>query len=120
MSAASAQRTDALARANAVRVYNAQRKRDLKAGVTSPRAVMGDPRAGRIAVFDMLVHVPKVRDGKAGAVLRRAGVSPSRRLGGLTLGERERLLLGLYAFPAVADACAAAEGRIAAAELVAA
>jgi hypothetical protein len=100
------QRLDALGRANEVRVYRAQLKRDMKAGLTRFPDVLDstDPLLATMRVFDLLVSIPKVRRVKAQAVLAKARVSPSKTLGGLTARQRRDLLLRLAEWPSVARA----------------
>jgi hypothetical protein len=87
------QRLDALERANDVRLYRAQMKRDIKAGKRCPRAVLAAPGelVETMKVVDLLLAMPRVGRVKAHKVLGRARVSPSKTLGGLT--ERQRLEL---------------------------
>lgn len=91
------QRREALARANRVRAYRARLKVEMKRGERSLRPLLLSPPAELVSmrVFDLLVAVPKVGRVKAGRVLRQAGVSPSRTVGGLSARQRSELLLRL-------------------------
>lgn len=88
------QRRDALARAQEVRVYRAQFRRDLRERrVLLQDALWSeDPRLASMMVFNLLLATPKVGRAKATAALKRAGVSASRTLGSLTPRERAALV----------------------------
>lgn len=93
------QRQAALVEANRIRTRRARFKLDLKAGRASIADVLIDPPewARSWQVFDVLMAVPQYGRVRAGAVLKRVGVSPSKRLGGLTVRQRRELvgLLGV-------------------------
>jgi hypothetical protein len=85
-----AQQMDALAKGNAVRAARAGLKRDLKAGRVSLFDVLAEPPeyAATMKVYDVLLAAPKLGRVKVEKVLRAAGVSPSKTLGGLTARQR--------------------------------
>lgn len=87
------QRLNALARANAVRADRARLKRDLKAGRCSVVDLLSAPAEdlGTMKVFELLVAAPKIGRVKAGNLLARGRVSPTKTIGGMT--ERQRLEL---------------------------
>lgn len=88
-----AQRLTALQLANAVRVPRAQLKRDIKAGRVSFRDILLDtpPCARTAKVYDMLMAVPKYGRVKASKTLLVCGISQSKRMVGLSTGQREKL-----------------------------
>lgn len=91
------QRAEALVRANEVRFYRAQLKAAWRAGKVGGRdavAVLLEPTELEETwkVYKLLVAIPKVGRVKADKVLRRAGVSPAKTVGGLTSRQREELL----------------------------
>lgn len=105
-----AQRLDALERANEIRTYRAQLKKDLKAGrVTLVGLLSAEPLDEQLVtmkVFDLLLGAPKFGRVKANRLLQRARVSPSKTLGGLSgrqRGELVRLLRDRDARPTLFD-----------------
>jgi len=84
---------EALSRANEVRTFRAQLKRDLKAGRVSIGALLRDPPPDleSAKVLDMLLALPKYGRVKATKVLSSCRVSPSKTFGGLS--ERQRIEL---------------------------
>jgi hypothetical protein len=95
-----AQRHDALQKANEVREKRAALKRDLKAGRDRTVDVLADPPwwVETMKITDLLLATPKVGRTKAHKMLRRAHVSPTRSVGGLSDRQREELvaMLGGY------------------------
>lgn len=89
------QRKANLKRANDVRFYQAEVKRQLKAGGSFEALVIDDPddRLASATVFAMLLAVPKVRDVKAARILRDAGLHHRSTVGNLS--PRQRLKLAL-------------------------
>ncbi len=69
-------------------------KRDLKGGRVRLADVLRDPPGWveTAKVGDLLMAVPKVGRVKCNGVLRRAGVSPSRTVGGLSARQRAELV----------------------------
>lgn len=88
------QRMDALGKANVVRCYRKDVKRDLEAGRRTFATVLldDDPRLDSWKVFDVLLHVPKIGRIKANKALSACRVSPSKTVGGLTDRQRAELL----------------------------
>ena len=96
------QRDTALRRANQVRSVNATLKRNIAAqdfdtGKLMVREAIGNPpvELKSVRVYDLLCSLRKVGSFKADRYLRRANVSPRRRIGELTDHERMRLDLVL-------------------------
>lgn len=90
------QRLTALERANDIRTYRAQLKKDVKAGRVDVCAVLvageHDPRLVTMKVFELLLAAPKYGRVKANAALRRCSVSPSKTIGGLSGRQRGDLV----------------------------
>ena len=88
------QQLQALRRANDVRSFRSQLKRDLKAGDRPAVDVLLDPpaEAVQMRVVDFLVAVPRVGRVTANRVLWRLGCSPGKTLGGLTVRQRAELV----------------------------
>lgn len=88
------QRRAALDRANEVRTYRAQLKKDLKQRRVSLRPLLEEPPAllESMKVLDLLIAAPKVGRVKATKALRSALVSPSKTVGGLSDRQRGELL----------------------------
>lgn len=95
-----AQRMEALLKANEIRVHMANERKRLKAGTTTLDDVLGDPRCGSMYVAQALQAIPRFGPGKADRVMRRAGVSPSKRIGGLTDRQRTAIIAEAGYFPA--------------------
>lgn len=91
------QRMDALAHANEIRTYRAKLKRDVAAGRRPLAALVMSPpeKALTMKIWNLLLAVPGVGRGKADRALRKARVSPSKTLGGLTARQRRDLLTAL-------------------------
>lgn len=89
-----AQRMDALALANEVRVARARLKRDLRAGRRSLAPLLLDPPEWleTAKVFDLLLATPKIGRVKAHKRMQRAMISPSKTMGGLSDRQRSCLL----------------------------
>lgn len=87
---ATEQRMSALARANMIRMNQAQLKRDLKSGAVCPVEVMLAPPwfAESMKVDAFLRAAPAVGPTKARRILGRAQVAPSRSLGAMTFRQR--------------------------------
>ena len=91
------QRADALAKAAEAR----QAQTAVLAWVRSGQLPAGellngdDPVAARIRVKRAILAIPGVGQARAAAALHEAGVQENRRVGGLTAGQRERLLAQL-------------------------
>lgn len=90
-----AQRMEALDRANGVRVWRAQMKRDLKGARLSIVPLIESPPSEMetMKLFDLLLAAPKIGRVKAMKMLAHAGVSPSKTVGGLSERQRRELLV---------------------------
>lgn len=90
-----AQRLEALNRANEIRSARAQLKRDLKGGrVSIHQLLQAPPEYVQTAkVFDMLLAVPKYGRVKVNKVLGQCRISPSKTIGGLSERQRDELVL---------------------------
>lgn len=88
------QRHDALLRANEVRVYRANLKRDLKAGRKSICNLLLDPPEllETAKVFDMLLAVPKYGRVKANKMLVQCRISPSKTFGSMSERQRQEIV----------------------------
>lgn len=86
------QRRDNLERAMAVRHARAELRRDLKAGRITLTAALDDPRAQRLHVRQLLASLPGVAQRRAGEIMFRLDIAPSRRVHGLGPRQRERLI----------------------------
>lgn len=88
------QRVDALLRANEVRVYRANLKRDLKAGRRSIHDLLLDPpeMLETAKVFDILLAVPKYGRVKVNKMLVSCRISPSKTIGGMSERQRTELV----------------------------
>ena len=87
------QRTEALSKANEVRVLRAQLKRDLKARRASLAALIVDPPAylETAKVSEMLLALPGHGRVKAAKILNSCRVSPSKTFGALSERQRKEL-----------------------------
>jgi hypothetical protein len=85
---------DALARANHVRSMRARLKSDLKRGLVTIGAVLGEPpdylRTAK--VVDVLMAAPKCGRVKSARIMEQCRVSPSKTVGGLSERQRSDLL----------------------------
>jgi hypothetical protein len=91
------QRMEALRRANHVRSERAALKASLKAGETHITDVIQDPPDYVVTakVLDLIMSAPKYGRVKAGRVLERCRVSPSKTVGGLSDRQRRELVAAL-------------------------
>lgn len=85
---------EALKRANEIRTYRAQLKRDLKAGRRSIHdLLLAPPEMLETAkVFDLMLAVPKFGRVKVNKILQTARISPSKTVGGLSARQRAELV----------------------------
>lgn len=92
-----AQRFDALARANHIRLTRAQIKREVKRGERRIDGLLREPpeELESMKVFDLLMTAPKVGRVKANKMLMRTRIAPSKQVGGLSERQRGELLLAL-------------------------
>jgi predicted flap endonuclease-1-like 5' DNA nuclease len=88
------QRAEGLAKAAETRKAQSELLGKVKAGDVALAEVLAstDPVTARIRVKRALQAVPGVGPAKATAALGDAGIQENRRVGGLTPGQRERLL----------------------------
>jgi hypothetical protein len=96
-----AQRAAALERANVVRTHRAEAKRRMHRREVRLGEVLADPLFATAKVGDVLLACPAVGRVKRDDILRRAQISPSKTVGGMTGAQRERLELALRRFPSV-------------------
>ena len=91
------QQMEALERANEVRKRRAQLKRDLKGGQAQIEEILLHPPEylASATILDLLIWTPKRKRAKAGRVLLRCQVSPSRPIGALTDRQRQVILTEL-------------------------
>lgn len=102
-----AQRMDALVRANEIRTYRAELKRELKAGRADVGAILlrPDARVETMKVYDLLLAVPKLGRAKVHRALARVRMAPSKTVGGMSRRQRDELLEELTGYrPARRDA----------------
>lgn len=98
------QRMVALQAANDVRVYMAQRKKALYAGEIKLDELLDDPGCASMYVAHALKSVRRLGPYKTDRVLFKAGVSPSKRCGGLTARQRTAIIAHVGYFPAARGA----------------
>jgi hypothetical protein len=96
------QRLTALERANEIRVWRAQLKKDLTAGRTAVAPLLlaspVDDRLATMKVFDLVIALPRYGRVKANRILRECRVSPSKTIGGLSPRQRRELAQVVRAF----------------------
>jgi hypothetical protein len=87
------QRRDALRRANRIRTFRAQKKREIKTRRADGRLILLDPPAemATMKVYELLTTLPKIGRVKANRALTTCRISPSKTLGGLTARQRSEL-----------------------------
>ena len=92
-----AQRREALAQANHVRVQRALLKADLKRGDRSLADLLADPPAYLLSakVLEVIMALPRYGPMRATALLERCHVSPRKTIGGLSERQRGALLRAL-------------------------
>lgn len=83
---------DNKAKASEARARYAKAKRDLKHGKRTLESVLDDPSLARVRVHDVIRSLPGVGSAGAEKIIKRVGVAPSRRIGGLGCRQREALL----------------------------
>lgn len=95
------QRREALRKANRIRSHRAALKPQVKSGERPWIDLLDDPNCATMKIVDLLVHLPKVGRVKANKALRRARVSPSKTLAGLSERQRGELarILGVAPVP---------------------
>ncbi len=90
----SAQRTEALKKANEVRSERATLKKDLKAGRRNIGDLLSEPPEviNTMKVVDILMCVPKYGRVKVNKALQQHRISPSKTIGGLSTRQRAELV----------------------------
>jgi hypothetical protein len=88
------QRMEALEKANGIRTYRAELKRDLKARRENARDLLLDPpeKLETMKVFDILLATPKRGRTKVNQMLTQCRISPSKTIGGLSERQRGELV----------------------------
>ena len=86
------QREDALRRAAEARRERAQIRADLRLRQISFAQALAYEPAQRIRVFDLVRAMPGYGNKRASDLLERIGISPVKRVGGLTERQRADLL----------------------------
>jgi hypothetical protein len=86
---------DALDRANDVRMYRANLKRDLKAGRMNIIELLLDPpqKIFTMKILELMLSVPKMGRIKVDKLLRQIKISPVKTVGGMTPRQRNELIL---------------------------
>jgi len=110
------QRHDALIRANKIRTYRAEKKKDVKAGrepfdfllVRGPH----DERLRTMKVREALLSMPGIGKERVDRMLQRAMVSPSKTLAGMSPQQWERLYRVLEDYPALRKRLSATEPKV--------
>lgn len=86
------QRMAALDKADAVRIYRANLKRELKAGRKSILDILDTedihPHLATMKLFDLMLAVPSYGRVKVTKILQICRVSPSKTVGGLSIRQR--------------------------------
>lgn len=86
------QRRAALVLSAKTRAERAELKRDMKAGKVTLAEALDDPRAQRIPIRQLLMSLPGIGSVKADLIMRVAGIAPSRRVKGVGIRQRQRLI----------------------------
>ena len=91
------QRADALAKATEARKARSEMLAEVKAGKLTPAELFGrsDDIVKKTRVVQVLRALPGYGTAKVTALMASSEVDEKRRVGGLTAGQRERLLEGL-------------------------
>lgn len=89
------QRMSALDRANKIRTYRADLKRDIKAGRENVIHMLLDPPENieTMKIFNLMLSVPKMGRVKVDKLLRQCRISPSKTIGGMSERQRNELVL---------------------------
>jgi hypothetical protein len=88
------QRMNALDRANAIRTYRANLKKDIKAGRADVIALLLNPpeKIETMKVADLVISAPKMGRVKVDKLLRQCHISPSKTVHGLSERQRNELV----------------------------
>jgi len=90
-----AERRAALEKAAKARQARAELKRKLKSGSVSLKEILGksgDPIVGRMKVGNLLESLPGVGKARASKKMNELEISPTRRVQGLGVNQRQNLL----------------------------
>ena len=89
-----AQRREALKKANKIRFYRAQLKRDITAKRKNIHDLLLDPpeMVETMKVFDLLIATPKYGRVKVNKVLQQCRISPSKTIGGMSQRQRTEIV----------------------------
>jgi hypothetical protein len=89
-----AQRRQALAQANHIRIQRAALKADLKRGAVSIAALIGDPPEclASAKVLELLVALPGYGQTKAAHLLEGCRISPRKSVAGLSERQRREII----------------------------
>ena len=86
------QRAEALKKAAAVRHARAELRQELRDGKIMFYQALDDERAQGMYLKMLLVSVPTVGHASVADIMRNVGISDTRRVRGMTEGQRERLM----------------------------
>lgn len=86
------QRMTALGRAQMIRIYRAQLKREIRAGRLDVVDLLGDPLCDTMKVGDALIAKRSIGKVKRNKLLNKLGISPGRSFGGLTERQSDGLI----------------------------
>lgn len=91
------QRRNALLRANDIRTYRADLKRDVKARRVNIVDLLRDPpeKIHTMKVFELLLAVPKLGRVKVNKIINVCRMSPSKTVGGMSDRQRNELIMHL-------------------------
>lgn len=86
---------DALHKANEIRSYRANLKRDVKAGRESILELLTHPpeKIETMKLIDLMLAVPKIGRTKTNKLFRQCHISPSKTVGGMSPRQRNELVL---------------------------
>lgn len=92
------QRMDALDRANEIRTFRAELKRDVKAGRANIVDLLLNPddKILTMKLVDLMLAVPKLGRVKIDKMMRQWRISPSKTIGGMSERQRDEVLRHLY------------------------
>lgn len=81
---------EALNKADEVRIYRANLKRDLKAGRASIDDILLEPSAlvDTMKLFDLMLAMPKYGRVKVNTVLKACQISPAKTIGEMSVRQR--------------------------------
>lgn len=85
-------RRQALEKAVAVRRHRSEMKRKLKNGEISLQEVFDDPLCARLRAHELIASLPGVGTRRATDIQLELHMQPTRRVGGLGIRQREKLV----------------------------